>query len=257
MQDKVLGLTAAALAAFITLASGSATRADEIKVMASTAMKSAFDEIVPVFEKASGHKVNLPYDSSAEGRRKLSAGEPFDIAMTASEVMEQLAKEGLALSGPVTLIAINAASLAYPVGKLKPDVSSADALKATVLAAKSMSMSDPALGGGSSNYFMGVAERLGITEQVRAKAVLTKPGQGAFPVGEGRAEIGIAQASEIALVPGVTGVPLFPDDPKSRSSVVAAISAKSAHAAAAKAFLDFLKSPQATAVFKAKGLQPG
>ena len=256
MQLRIAPAVAAISTTLFLCLSASALRADEINVVASSALKAAFNELVPVFEKASGHKLILPYDPSAVGRSKLASGEAFDVAIVDRASFQELVSKGLRLAAPFSVLAVNSAQLAYTAGKPKPDVSSPEALKATVLAAKSMSYSDPALGGSSSNYFVGVAEKLGILEQVRAKAIVTKPGQGAFPVGEGRAEIGIAQASEVALVKGVAGIDIFPEDPRSRSVYAIGVSASAAHPAGAQAFVAFLKSPEAVALMKSKGLQP-
>ncbi len=92
---------------------------------------------------------------------------------------------------------------------------------------------------------------------MKAKATLTKIGEGAVPVASGAAEIGVAQSSEIALLPGVDGVPIFPSDPKSKSVFSGAVLSKSAQPAAGRAFLRFLLAPDATAVRKAKGLASG
>jgi molybdate transport system substrate-binding protein len=233
---------------------GGTASAAEIKVIASTAMKSSFDEIIPVFEQRTGHKVVLPYYSSADGRRRMKEGEAFDVAITDLEAFHALVKDGVSVADPVTVVAINAVELAYPSSALKPDVSTPEKLKSVLLSAKSISYSDPALGGGSSVYFQSVIEQLGIAEIVRAKDVKAKSGQGAVPVAEGKAEIGIAQASEIVSLKGLSSTPIMTEDPKSRSIYGIGISAKSQQMEAARAFVQFLKSPEALSGLRRNGL---
>ncbi len=146
------------------------------------------------------------------------------------------------------------ASLAFKRGHPVPDVSTPDALKATLLAAKSFSFSDPALGGASSVYFAGVVAGLGITDAVMKKATLTKVGEGAVPLANGLVEFAVAQSSEYALLPGLDGVPIAPGDPKSKGSFAAGVSAKSVQPDTARAFVRFLLSPESIAVRKAAGL---
>lgn len=241
-------------ASLLALCLSGAACATEIKVIASTAMKSSFDEIVPVFEQRTGHKLVLPYYSSADGRRRMKEGEAFDVAITDIEAFHALVKDGVAVADPVTVIAINAVELAYPASAPKPDVSTPDKLKSVLLAAKSISYSDPALGGGSSVYFQSVIEQLGIAENVRAKDVKARSGQGAAPVAEGKAEIGIAQASEIVSLKDISSVPIMTEDPKSRSIYGIGISAKSQQMETARAFVAFLKSPESVAALRRNGL---
>ncbi len=244
---------ASCLALMIGAASGQ-VRANEIKVIASTAMKSSFDELVPIFEQRTGHRVILPYYSSADGRRRIKEGEAFDVTITDLEAFHALVKEGVAVLDPVSIVGINAVELAYPAAGPKPDVSTPDKLKAMLLAAKSVSYSNPALGGGSSVYFQSVLAQLGIAEIVRAKEVLAPSGQGAVPVAQGQAEIGIAQASEIVSLKSLASVPIMTDDPKSRSVYGIGISAKSQQSEAARAFVQFLKSPESVDALKRNGL---
>jgi molybdate transport system substrate-binding protein len=127
-------------------------------------------------------------------------------------------------------------------------------MKAVILKANKISLSDPADGGASSVYFVSVIRRIGLYDDFQRKAIRTKAGEGIFPVSDGTAEIGVAQASEIALAPGVEGVPIFPSDPKSKSSYVAGVSSKSKEIDASRAFIKFMLSPAAVEIRKSKGL---
>jgi molybdate transport system substrate-binding protein len=245
----------AAVAVFLGV-SATAAQAAEIRVFASTAMKSTFDEIVPVFEQRTGHKLILPYYSSADTRKRMKAGEAFDVAITEFDAFQELVKEGVTVADPVSVVAVNAVQLAWPAAGPKPDISSVEKLKAVLLGAKSISYSDPALGGGSSVYFQSLIERLGIADAVRAKDVKAKSGQGALPVAEGKAEIGVAQASEIVTLKTLSAAAIMPDDPKSRSIYGVSASVKSGNLAAARVFVAFLKSPEGIAAMRRNGLSP-
>ena len=211
----------AAFAAFMVLAGNPATAAD-LKVMSSGAYRDALDEIVAAFEKTSPTKIVVQYDPAAVVGRKIDAGEAFDLAITSASALDGLVKKGIVLADSTAVVGVNAVTLAYKRRTPKPDVSTPEAMKAVLLAAKAISFSDPAAG--------------------------------AFPVGEGKADIGIAQTSEVAMVPGVEGVAVFPDDPKSKSIYSAGVSAASKETEAARALLKFMQSPEALAIRKAKGL---
>jgi molybdate transport system substrate-binding protein len=243
----------AAFAAFAILAGSPATAA-ELKVMSSGAYRDALDEIVTAFTKTSTTKVVVQYDPAAVVGRKIDAGEAFDVAITSASALAGLVKKGIVLADSTAVVGVNAVTLAYLRGTPKPDISTPEAMKATLLAAKAISFSDPALGGSSSNYFAALIEKLGIADEVKRKGVLTRPGAGAFPVGEGKADIGVAQTSEVAMVPSVEGVAILPNDPKSKSTYAAGVSATSKETEAAKALVKFMQSPEALAVRKAKGL---
>jgi len=233
---------------------GLSAQAAEVHVISTGAIKAALDALAPMYEKSSGDKIVLQYESSVPEREKLEGGAAFDLAIGAAALMNSLADKGITAKDTLSTLGALAAEVAYHHGDPAPDISTPEALKALALKVKSISYSDPALGGTSSVYFAGVIKTMGIADEVQRKAIMTKPGQGAVPVGEGKAEIGVAQSSEIAMVPGLEGVRIFPADPKSKSTLAMAVSAKAANADAAKAFETYLATPAATAVLRAKGV---
>ena len=230
--------------------------AASLKVLSPGAYKAAIEDIVPLFEKVTGHKIVLQYDPSAVIAQKVEAGEEFDVTITSPAALEGFAKRGVILASPIAVVGVNSVLLAYKPGRQKPDISTPDALKAVLLKANAISYSDPAAGGGSSNYFMSVIQQLGIVEEIEKKAIITKPAEGTFPVGDGRADLGVSQTSEVAMVSGVEAVPLNPTDPKSSSSYAAGISSKSREVDASRAFIDFILSPEGLTIRHAKGLAP-
>ena len=111
----------------------------------------------------------------------MEAGEEFDVTITSPAALEGFAKRGVILASPIAVVGVNSVFLAYKPGRQKPDISTPDALKAVLLKANAISYSDPAAGGGSSNYFMSVIQQLGIVEEIEKKAIITKPPEGTFP----------------------------------------------------------------------------
>jgi molybdate transport system substrate-binding protein len=230
------------------------TQACEIRVLASCAIKSALDEIAPMFERSHGVRVRVPYDPSSIVSKKLAGGVDFDVAIANISTFEVLMNKGLALAEPHVTFASTFVALGFRQGVTPPDVSSHEALKSVVMSARSISFSDPALGGGSSNFFADLVELLDIGAHVRGKAILTLPGEAGYPIGDGRAEFGVAQASELALVRGIACVPIFPEIPGSKSVYAAGISGKTSNADAARAFVEFLMSPVAKTILSGKWL---
>jgi molybdate transport system substrate-binding protein len=137
-----------------------------------------------------------------------------------------------------------------------PDISTAEKLKAALLATKSISYADPSKGGASGIYFAKVLDRLGITEQMKAKTTLVPNAQAGELVAKGEVEMGVAQASEIAAVPGTQVVGPLPGDLNSRIVFAVGIGSTSQNSEAAKALIDLLASPAAAAVMKSKGMDP-
>lgn len=172
-------------------------------------------------------------------------------------VMESLEKEGKLAPGTLFEVARTSVAVAARAGTPKPNISTVDDFKKTLLAAKSIVYADPAKGGASGVYFAQVAERLGIAEQLKSKTILVPGAQAAEVVAKGEAELGIAQASEIVPVAGAELIGLFPTELANTITFVGGIGTGTKSAHEAKAFFDFLGSHDAKAALKAKGFEPG
>ena len=241
---------------FVLLLSGifiQFAQAAELRIFASVAIRSAFDELVPQFEKATGQVLVIEWGTGAAIKKMIDAGEAFDVAIAIPSVSDSLVKSGALLPQPRPVVGVTTASLAYREGTPRPEVSSPEALREVLLHATGISLSDPSLGGASSNYFMAVIKELGISDSLESKLRFTKPGEGAVPVGAGTTQYGVALSSEIAGVAGVSGVPIFPSDQRSTTILVASIGTKTDRKDAARAFVEFLTSPQSLTVLKARG----
>jgi ABC-type molybdate transport system substrate-binding protein len=146
-----------------------ASSAAEIKVLTSVALTSAFNELAPNFEQATGNKLNIGYSLIADIRKRILDGETADVIILSRPVMDELDKQQKFASGSITNVARTPVALAIRAGATKPDISTVDALKRTLLAAKSIVYADPAKGGASGVYFAKIVDRLGITDQLKSK----------------------------------------------------------------------------------------
>src|SRR5690349_18682024 len=229
-----------------------AANAAELKVLIGGGLAASLKELAPQFEKATGHKLDMTFAATPE-LIKLSTSACFDAGVVPIDVMKNDAARAKFANEEDT-IARAGFGVAVKSGAAKPEVSTPDAFKAALLKASSVSFL-PASAAGS--YVQKVFERLGITDEMKAKTkVAAAPGDIPKAVASGEAELGIFLIS-VLIVPGVDIAGPFPGDLQQDLVFIGAVAAESKSPEAAKAFLKFLKSPQAAAVFKAKGVTPG
>jgi molybdate transport system substrate-binding protein len=227
----------------------------EVTVLTSVALTSALDELAPQFERATGNKLKIGYSLIADIKKRVLAGETADVIMLSRPAMEDLQKQDKFAPGGIADVAGTPVALAVRAGAPKPDISSAEALKRSLLAAKSIVYADPGRGGASGVHFAHVIDQLGIAEQLKSKTILVP--EAADVVAKGEAEIGVAQASEIVPVLGAQLLGPLPGELGYLTQFAAAIGAGSKQAGAAKSLIQFLTGPAAAAVFKSKGFQQG
>lgn len=256
MTRRSFNVIAALVALCASSVLAASARAADVKVLTSVALKSALDEIAPAFEEATGNKVTIGYDLAAEQKKRILAGETADVIMLTQGMMDDLQKQSK-LAGGLVNVAGTPVVLAARAGAPKPDIGTIDALKKTLLAARSIAYADPAKGGLSGVVFARALDRLGIAEQMRPKTILVPGAQSADLVAKGEADLGVGQASEIVPVAGVQLVGPLPGELASMTLWIAAVGQESKTPDAAKAFIDFLTGTQATSRFKAMGFQPG
>jgi molybdate transport system substrate-binding protein len=253
MTGKFLKRSAVAAGALMMLAT--IAHATELKVMTSVALTQALDELSPIFEKKTGNKLTISYDLAAVQKKRILDGDRADVIILTRAMMEDLAKQNKLASPEIVNVAGTPVALAARAGAPKPDISTADAFKQTLLSAKSISYADPARGGLSGVVAGKAIERLGISEQMKAKTTLVPGAQSPDLVAKGEVEFGIAQASEIVPVAGVQLVGPLPGDLGSLTLFTGGVGAGTASADAAKAFIVFLSGPEAAPHFKSKGFQ--
>src|SRR5215470_7442673 len=248
-------MRAVVIMAALVVVTGSA-QAAEIDAMISTAMNAAIEELAPPFERASGHKLRVVYGPSGGIARRFTGGEPADLIVVDSKVLDELIKQGKVAPGR-TDVARTGIGIAVRKGAPKPDVSSPEALKRALLEAKSIGHTAPAGGGVTAGHIERVFEKLGIAAQVTPKVKLAAggpDGRVSVLVSSGEAEIGLQQVSELMSNPDVEVIGMLPPELQLTAVISAGITPGARQVDAAKAFIRHLATPEAMAVYKAKGL---
>ena len=256
---KIRSLVAAANIVFaFLLLIGITVEAAEIKVLSAGGMRAVMKDLGPKFERASGHKLAITFGNLGAIVKRVQGGEATDVAIIPRQGIDGFVKDGKAVASNVTVIARSRMGVAVRTGAPKPDISSPEALRRTLLAAKSITYFNPAGGSGSGVHFAKVLERLGIANEVKSKTIYSKAGRGiGVLVADGEAEIGAAEFQLLISVAGIEIVGPLPGDLQDTNVFAAAIMVSARDAAASKALVNFLRTPDAAAVIKAKGMEPG
>jgi molybdate transport system substrate-binding protein len=244
--------------AMVLMAAGAprGAAAAEIKVLTAGAFKQVLLVLVPDFEKQTGHKVILENDTVGALTKRIEGGEAFDLAVLTPAAVNDLSTKGKFVAGSRTNLGRVGVGVVVKEGAPKPDISSVDAFKKTLLAAKSVAYIDPAAGGSSGIYVAGLLDKLGVAADVKPKAKLIPGGAVAEHIARGEAEIGIHQISEILPVKGITLVGPLPADIQNYTVYAAGLGANGKESEAAKALLKTLSGPAAADVLKSKGMEP-
>ncbi len=244
--------------AMVLMAAGAprGAAAAEIKVLTAGAFKQVLLVLVPDFEKQTGHKVILENDTVGALTKRIEGGEAFDLAVLTPAAVNDLSTKGKFVAGSRTNLGRVGVGVVVKEGAPKPDISSVDAFKKTLLAAKSVAYIDPAAGGSSGIYVAGLLDKLGVAAAVKPKAKLIPGGAVAEHIARGEAEIGIHQISEILPVKGITLVGPLPADIQNYTVYAAGLGANGKESEAAKALLKTLSGPAAADVLKSKGMEP-
>ena len=246
---------AAMIAACLSFAMPQAN-AVEVKVLTAGAFKQVMLALVPEYEKETGNKIVLDNDTAGGLQKRIEGGETFDVAIVTPKAIDDLAAAGKIAHGSRVNIASVGVGVVVKEGAPKPDISTVDAFKKALLAAKSVAYIDPASGGSSGIYVDKLLERLGIADQIRPKAKLKQGGYVADLIASGQAELGVHQISEIMPVKGVTLVGPLPKEIQNTTIYAAGISATVQHKEAAQALIKMFSHPDAEATLKAKGMDP-
>ena len=227
--------------------------AADINVVSTQATEEAYKELVAQFEKATGHKVTTFFSGTLNVQKKLADGELFDLILMAAPAVDDQIKLGKAVAGSRVDLAKSGTGLAVRKGAAKPDISSAEALKNTLLSAKSIGYST----GPSGLYMLSVFEKLGIADQVKGK--LKQTSSGVFVgtlIANGDAEVGFQQISELVHFAGIDYVGPLPGDLQRMTMFSTGIHSGAKQADAARALVKFLTAPAAAPVIRKHGLEP-
>jgi molybdate transport system substrate-binding protein len=244
-----------AIVAALMVTAGVAPAA-EIDAMITTAMKDAVDELAPPFEQANGHVLRVVYGPSGGLARRFIGGEAADLIVIDSGALDELIKQGKVLPGRAD-VARTGIGICVRKGAPHPDVSSADALRRALLAAKSIAHTAPAGGGITAAHIMRMFDKLGIAAEVTPKVKLAAGGPNgrvSVLVSSGEAEIGLQQVSELMSNPGVEVIGMLPAELQQITTYSAGVTTSAKQSEAAKAFIRHLAAPAALAIYKTKGL---
>jgi molybdate transport system substrate-binding protein len=243
---------------FLALAfaiAGTSVHAAEVKILTAGAMKAVVLELVPQFEKETGHKAVVDNDTAGGLAKRIEGGEAFDLAVITPGVIGDLAKKGKVVGDSRVNVARVGVGVVVKEGAPVPDIGSVDAFKRTLIAAKSVAYIDPASGGSSGIYLTGLFDKLGIAADIKPKAKLKQGGYVAELIANGEAELGLHQISEILPVKGVKLVGPLPAEIQNYTTYAAAVGTEAKQPDAARALIKLLTGSQAESVLKARGME--
>ena len=250
-------LSGFALASYVVAAMTigmNAAHGAELKVIASAGMKEVVTDLVPAFEKASGHKVPIIWAGNENILSRIRGGEIVDLVIMAGSNLDKLIAEGKLVGASRADIAKSGVGVAIRAGLPKPDISSTAALTEAVLAAKSIAYSS----GPSGHYVAGLFKKMGIADRIKHKVTQTPSGvQVGDIMARGEADLGFQQVSELIHVKGIEYLGPLPPDIQVITVFSAAVHASAQNPAAAAALVKFLTAPEAAPTIRRVGMEPG
>jgi molybdate transport system substrate-binding protein len=254
-MKRVLVSYAFAVALFLGNSCGALAQT-EITMIAPGGARAPLDKLIPAFEKKTGYKVKQTIGSGLGTKKQVIQGEAFDVPIVQPPLAEVIAS-GNVVAGSETPLATVAVGVAVRKGAAKPDISTPEAVKKLFLSAKSISYPDAAGGAAAGVSFNETLKKMGLAEQLQPKLKLAQGGAAAMTmVAKGEVEIGLTFVSEMRD-DGIDIVGPLPREISTPTALVGYVSTHAKDPAAAKALLEFISSPDAAAVYRAEGMQPG
>ena len=225
-----------------------------IKALVSNGVGSAVEELAPAFERATGHRLAIDFGLGAVFKRRIESGEGFDLTILTAPAIDELAKQGRVDGASRAAIALSGVGIGIKKGAARADIGTREALERTLAAARSITWAKEGVGG---VYFAALLERLGMAEAMKPRIVISLSGaEVGRRVAAGEVQYGVILVNEILAAPGMELLGPLPPELQKMTAFHAAVAAGSKHAAAAKALIDFLRTPSARTVFEAKGQKP-
>jgi molybdate transport system substrate-binding protein len=224
-----------------------------IKAVSTLALKKAMGELVAQYEQLTGMAATVDFAPTNALLGRIHSGELADVAILTAEAIDQLTDTGVLVRGSRVDLALSAVGIAVKAGAPRPDIGSVDALKSALLKAESIAYSRI---GASGVFFADLIQRLGILDEVNAKARIIPSGFTAELVASGAAELAIQQVSELMMVPGVDVAARLPSEAQSTTLFSAGVFTGAAYPEAARRFVEILSSPESSPILSASGLDP-
>lgn len=242
---------AAAIAALFMAAAG--VHAAELKVLSGNGAKAAVRDLCTQFERATGNKVSIHFEVNADLKKKIEAGEPFDVAVLNPPVLDALIKDGKVVAASRAEIGRAGLGVAVRAGAPKPDIATVDAFKRALLASKAVAYPGK---GASGLYFVSLLDRMGIAKEMKPKLKPMKAEDTVEVVARGEADMVVVVSTRISGVPGVERVGSIPEELQTKIGFAAGVSASAKEPGAGKALVAFLSAPEAAATLRANGVDP-
>jgi molybdate transport system substrate-binding protein len=236
----------------IALGQSVAIGAAELTVFASSAVTAAMGKLAPQFERNTGNKLTVRYDTTNALKTDIDGGAAFDVAILTAAASESLANSGKILPEASRALGRSGIGVVVRAGAPKPDIRTAESFRAALLSAKSVAFT---ANGASGTYFEDLLQRLGIAESVNAKALRPQGGAVGELIARGEAELGIQQISELLPVAGIDYVGPLPPDYQNYTVFSASLGVRAKSAQAGRALIAFLAAPAARRVFTANGME--
>lgn len=244
-------LITAGVAALLTATS---VEAAEIKVLSTQATEQSYRELVPQFERASGHKVTTIFTGTLDADKRLAAGETYDLLIMSSPSIDEHLKDGKLVPGSRVDLAKSGVAVGVKAGAKKPNISTVDALKKTILTAQSIGYST----GPSGVIIMRLFEKLGVLDQVKPKLKQAVSGEFVGSIlAKGAVEIGFQQVSELSQFEGVDYVGPLPAEVQEYTTFSSGVMKGAKAEEPARALVRFLTSKDAAPVYRKRGMEPG
>ena len=254
MRVRGMKLPPVGLGLLVVLALTAGARAEELKLLVPRAIATVLGAVGGQFEQQTGYKLTMTSDIGAGLVRRINAGEPFDVFAGTPPQIAGLINDGKVIAETRTHLVRSGIGVEVRAGAPKPDISSVDAFKRALLAAKSIAYLKE---GASGLYLAGLFDRLGIAEAIRAK--VTRPDTDIVSelVAKGEIEIGMVVMTQILTTPGVDLVGPLPAEIQSYVSFIGGVATNSHAPDVARALINFLTGPVAAPVVKSQGMEPG
>jgi molybdate transport system substrate-binding protein len=247
----------AAVLAIHVVAFGVNAAAADVNAAFALALKGAMEEVVPGFERTTGHKVRIVFEPPAGVAKRIADGERIDVVALPREALDALAAKSVLSATPAELVR-GRMGVGIKAGSSRPDVSSPQAMRSALLAARAIVHSDPTRGGAGATNSIAMFNELGIAAEMKAKTVYPRehsPQGIAREVTDGNADLALNQVHEI-VESGLELAGPFPGTLERTVTFSVAPMGAGGQAEAVRAFIDFLRGPEGTRIFKAHGLAP-
>jgi molybdate transport system substrate-binding protein len=231
--------------------------AAEVSLIAPGGIRAAVNQLIPGFEKASGHKVKAIFGSGGGTKDRVIKGEPFDVPIVQPPT-DIVVASGHVVKNSERLLASVAVGIAVKQGAPKPDISSADAVKKLLLGVRAVAYPNAASGAAAGASFDETLKKLGIAEEMKPKLKIAQGGAGAMEMlAKGEVDLGVTFISEIITEPGVEVVGALPREISTPTALVAFLSAHTKDVAPARDLVIYLSGAEAAKVYRERGMIPG